>query len=172
MNSLAERRFRYFRDGSRFVVEAEDDETAEAIRSALWTMYKGSVTKVDDMSEFKWLALGRERSQLSFNEYHVRARKTAIYPDLGNNFIYPALKIAGEAGEVAEKIGKVLRDHNGVISDEMRALLVKELGDVLWYISAMSHEINVPLQLVAELNLEKLAKRAAEGKLHGSGDER
>jgi len=109
---------------------------------------------------------------MTFEEYQDLARKTAIYPNKDNNFIYPTLGLVGEAGEVAEKIKKVLRDENGIISEEKRGEIVKELGDVLWYIANLSKEIGVSLEEVANKNLEKLQSRQQRGELHGSGDNR
>ncbi len=109
---------------------------------------------------------------MTFEEYQDSARKTAIYPNKDNNFIYPTLGLVGEAGEVAEKIKKVLRDENGIISEEKRGEIVKELGDVLWYIANLSKEIGVSLEEVANKNLEKLQSRQQRGELHGSGDNR
>ena len=71
---------------------------------------------------------------MNFQEYQDKSRKTAQYPDLGKNFVYPTLGLAGEAGEVAEKIKKVIRDKNGIIDEETREMIKKELGDVLWYV--------------------------------------
>jgi NTP pyrophosphatase (non-canonical NTP hydrolase) len=67
---------------------------------------------------------------MTFQEYQDEARKTAIYPNKDNNFIYPTLGLAGEAGEVAEKIKKVIRDNDGIISEEKKQEVTKELGDV------------------------------------------
>jgi NTP pyrophosphatase (non-canonical NTP hydrolase) len=109
---------------------------------------------------------------MTFEEYQKQARTTAIYPDLGKNFIYPTLGLVGEAGEIAEKIKKVLRDGNGEITDEKRGELNKELGDVLWYIANLSVELGIPLEDIAANNLEKLKSRQERNQLHGSGDNR
>ena len=109
---------------------------------------------------------------MDFNEYQKEARKTAIYPDLGKNFVYPTLGLAGEAGEVAEKIKKVIRDGDGVISEEKKEELKKELGDVLWYVANLSQELGLPLDEVARLNIEKLKSRQERNALHGAGDNR
>ncbi|MDD3292492.1 MAG: nucleoside triphosphate pyrophosphohydrolase family protein [Candidatus Pacebacteria bacterium] len=109
---------------------------------------------------------------MTFKEYQEEARKTAIYPNLGSNFIYPTLGLAGEAGEVAEKIKKVIRDNNGEVSEEKRQELIKELGDVLWYIANLSAELNLSMEDVALKNLEKLKSRQERNELHGSGDNR
>ena len=112
------------------------------------------------------------KKPLDFNLYQKQARKTAIYPNLGNNFVYPTLGLAGEAGEVAEKIKKVLRDKNGHIDKNMRQKLKKELGDVLWYLANLATEIDLSLEEIAAANLKKLTSRKKRGKIHGSGDNR
>ncbi len=109
---------------------------------------------------------------MTFEEYQKQARTTAIYPNLGNNFIYPTLGLVGEAGEVAEKIKKVLRDGEGKITEEKKNELNKELGDVLWYLANLSVELGLSLEEVALNNLEKLKSRQERNQLHGSGDNR
>ncbi|MFA5754741.1 MAG: nucleoside triphosphate pyrophosphohydrolase family protein [Candidatus Paceibacterota bacterium] len=109
---------------------------------------------------------------MTFQEYQEEARKTAIYPNKDSNFIYPTLGLVGEAGEVAEKIKKVIRDDDGVVSEEKRAEVTKELGDVLWYIANLSKELSISLEEVASKNIEKLQSRQQRGELHGSGDNR
>jgi NTP pyrophosphatase (non-canonical NTP hydrolase) len=109
---------------------------------------------------------------MDFNEYQKESRKTALYPEVNNNFIYPTLGLAGEAGEVAEKIKKVIRDKNGVIDDETREMIKKELGDVLWYVAQLATELGLSLDDVASGNIEKLFSRMDRGKLKGSGDNR
>ena len=109
---------------------------------------------------------------MDFNTYQKKARITAQYPNLGSNFIYPTLGLVGEAGEVAEKVKKVIRDKKGVFDDESKKGLKKELGDVLWYVSNICTEFNFKLEDVALQNLDKLKQRAAKGKISGSGDDR
>jgi NTP pyrophosphatase (non-canonical NTP hydrolase) len=109
---------------------------------------------------------------MTFQEYQEEARKTAIYPNKDNNFIYPTLGLVGEAGEIAEKIKKVIRDDNYIISDEKRIEITKELGDVLWYIANLSKELGITMDDVATKNLEKLKSRQDRGAIHGSGDNR
>lgn len=109
---------------------------------------------------------------MNFKEYQEKSRKTALYPNVGNNFIYPTLGLSGEAGEVAEKIKKVIRDKNNIINDETREMIKKELGDVLWYVSQLATELNLSLDDVAEKNIEKLYSRMERGMLKGSGDNR
>jgi NTP pyrophosphatase (non-canonical NTP hydrolase) len=109
---------------------------------------------------------------MTFEEYQAEARKTAVYPNKDNNFIYPALGLCGEAGEVAEKIKKVLRDNDGIVSEEKKIEITKELGDVLWYVANLSKELGIPLEEVAAQNIEKLKSRQQRDELHGSGDNR
>jgi NTP pyrophosphatase (non-canonical NTP hydrolase) len=96
---------------------------------------------------------------MNFEEYQIEARATALYPRRMSNLEYPTLGLAGEAGEVANIVKKIQRDHGGVINDEIRAKLKDELGDVLWYISACADELGLTLAEVAEFNVQKLAKR-------------
>ena len=109
---------------------------------------------------------------MNFKDYQKKARRTAIYPNKGNNFVYPTLGLMGEAGEVAEKMKKVIRDDGGKITKEKRLEMKKELGDVLWYLASLSSELKLSLEDVAQFNLEKLMSRKKRGKLHGSGDNR
>ena len=109
---------------------------------------------------------------MDFDSYQIKARETALYPELGSNNIYPTLGLVGEAGEVAEKVKKVLRDKNGVFDMESKNAIKKELGDVLWYLSNLCTEFNFSLNDVALENLKKLKLRAKSGKISGSGDNR
>ena len=109
---------------------------------------------------------------MDFDNYQIEARKTAIYPNKDNNFIYPTLGLVGESGEVAEKIKKVLRDNNGNFDYESKTAIKKELGDVLWYLANLCNELDFTLNEVAEENLEKLNNRLFRGKISGSGDDR
>ena len=109
---------------------------------------------------------------MNFDTYQLKARETALYPNLGSNIIYPTLGLVGEAGEVAEKVKKVLRDKKGIFDESSKESIKKELGDVLWYISNLCSEFNFSLDDIAELNLAKLKKRASKGKISGSGDDR
>lgn len=109
---------------------------------------------------------------LTLNRYQYLTRNTAIYPNIGHNIVYPALGLVGEAGEVAEKVKKVLRDDGGVVTEVKRDELFKEIGDVLWYVSALAAEIDFTLGEIAILNLNKLNSRKKRGKIKGSGDNR
>lgn len=109
---------------------------------------------------------------LTLDEYQGLALESAVYDD-AHAILYPALKLAGEAGEVAEKVGKRLRDQDGDFEDETWRLSVKkELGDVLWYIAALANDLGFTLEQVADTNLTKLASRVERGVIAGSGDDR
>ena len=97
--------------------------------------------------------------KFSFEEYQQQAKQTALYPNRLKNLEYPTLGLAGEAGEVANVVKKIQRDFGGEVTEEIRAKLKDELGDVLWYISACADELNLTLEEIAEFNVEKLAKR-------------
>jgi NTP pyrophosphatase (non-canonical NTP hydrolase) len=96
---------------------------------------------------------------MNFEEYRIEASATALYPRRLENLEYPTLGLAGEAGEVANIVKKIQRDHGGVINDEIRTKLKDELGDVLWYISACADELGITLDDIAAYNVDKLAKR-------------
>jgi NTP pyrophosphatase (non-canonical NTP hydrolase) len=106
------------------------------------------------------------------SDYQQRSRATAVYPDAGHNLTYPALGLCGEAGECAEKVKKAIRDDGGVLSDERRAALAAELGDVLWYVAQLATEAGLDLDEIADDNLAKLLSRRDRGVLQGSGDAR
>lgn len=108
------------------------------------------------------------------NRYQENAILTAIYPGLGTiqGLIYVTLKLNGEAGEVAEDVGKAIRDDRAKITEDRRLKLAKELGDVLWYVAAVSKELGFDLEQIALMNLTKLAERREKGTLQGSGSDR
>ena len=108
---------------------------------------------------------------MEFKEYQEQALSTAVY-NRRWSIIYPALKLSGEAGEVSEKVGKVLRDEQGIFLDEKRLEIAKELGDVLWYIATIADSIGATLEEVAQTNYDKLKSRKERGKIEGNGDER
>jgi NTP pyrophosphatase (non-canonical NTP hydrolase) len=108
---------------------------------------------------------------VEFSEYQRFSRRTAEYPREAW-LTYPALGLAGEAGEVAEHAKKAIRDDAGMVTDERRSAMAKELGDVLWYVSQLASELGLELDQIARANLEKLFSRQRRGVLSGSGDER
>lgn len=109
---------------------------------------------------------------MTFKEYQVSSQKTALYPNKGNNFVYPTLGLAGETGEVAEKVKKIIRDKNGIVEETDREEIKKELGDVLWYMSQIASELGLDLDTVAQTNLDKLMSRLERNMIGGSGDNR
>jgi NTP pyrophosphatase (non-canonical NTP hydrolase) len=109
---------------------------------------------------------------MTFEEYQNKSRQTAFYPNAGKNFIYPTLGLAGESGEVSEKIKKVLRDKAGLIDQETKNEISKELGDVLWYLAQISTELELSFEEVASENIKKLQSRKERGVLGGGGDNR
>jgi NTP pyrophosphatase (non-canonical NTP hydrolase) len=106
---------------------------------------------------------------MDFNEYQQRANETAIYPE-EYKLIYPTLGLAGEAGEVADKVKKIIRD--GLSLVEEKEGIAKELGDVLWYIAAVARDIGYSLDDIAKMNIDKLESRKERGALQGNGDNR
>lgn len=109
---------------------------------------------------------------MKFKEYEDAAHTTAKYPIVGESFVYPTLGLVGEAGEVAEKVKKLFRNDGGVLTDIHREEIKKELGDVLWYMAALSHELGFTLDEVAEANIKKLRSRMERGVIKSSGDNR
>lgn len=109
---------------------------------------------------------------MNFEEYQKKSKETAIYPNVGNNFVYPTLGLAGESGEIAEKVKKIIRDKNGLLDEEAKTELSKELGDILWYVAQLSTEFGLSLDDIANQNIEKLKSRQDRGVLHGQGDNR
>lgn len=108
---------------------------------------------------------------MDLSEYQRQSRRTAEYPR-DAWLAYPALGLAGEAGEVAEHAKKAIRDNGGTVSDERREAMSKELGDVLWYVAQLASELGLDLDEIANQNLEKLFSRQRRGVLSGDGDER
>jgi len=130
----------------------------------------------------------------SLNEYQEDAVKSAVYPGRGAciGAMYVALKLAGEAGEVAENVGKAIRDDGFLVTEdpmvairaddpwaaskwfvpERREKIIRELGDVLWYVAAMADELGLSLADVAAINIAKLRDRQGRGVIQGSGDDR
>ena len=108
----------------------------------------------------------KDMYEMTFEEYQIEAEKTAIYPK-EHEIVYPALGLAGEAGEVANKVKKMLRDNNFKRED-----VAAEVGDCLWYIAALCRDLNFDMGYIARCNLDKLHSRMERGTLKGSGDKR
>lgn len=108
---------------------------------------------------------------MEFDAYQAAARTTALYGDR-NRITYPALGLASEAGEVAGKVKKVLRDRDGDFGEEQVAAIRDELGDVLWYVATLADDLGLSLDDIAGNNLHKLRSRLARGAIQGDGDRR
>jgi NTP pyrophosphatase (non-canonical NTP hydrolase) len=108
---------------------------------------------------------------MQLDAYQQAARRTAIY-DERHQVIYPALGLASEAGEVAGKVKKALRDHGGAFDAAQIEALKDELGDVLWYVAVLAADLGLSLESIAEGNVAKLASRQQRGALSGEGDRR
>jgi NTP pyrophosphatase (non-canonical NTP hydrolase) len=114
---------------------------------------------------------------MTFDEYQMGALKTDLTAGKGTgvlsiSFMDKILGLVGESGEVADKIKKILRDKDAHMSEADRQELSKELGDVLWYLATIARNLDLSLDDIAQQNIAKLAKRQAENKLGGSGDNR
>ena len=109
---------------------------------------------------------------VTLDAYQDISNHTAIYPNKGENMSYPTLGLCGEAGEIANKVKKIYRDHDGVLTDEYRQILSDELGDCLWYVAAIASELGTTLGKVAMDNVNKLADRKIRNQLGGDGDNR
>jgi NTP pyrophosphatase (non-canonical NTP hydrolase) len=105
---------------------------------------------------------------MDLNEYQLEAKKTKLYPD---KILYPMLGLVCEAGEVAQKVKRVILCHDEIDNDT-RAEIADELGDVLWYVANIADDIGYNLEVIALNNLSKVTKRKAEGKIIGWGDKR
>ena len=111
----------------------------------------------------------------SFDDYQAWTRKTAVYPRETEKemYAYLALALAGESGEVAEKIKKFLRGDDGMtLTDERKENIKKELGDVLWYLARLSDELGTSFSEIAQLNHSKITSRQERGAMQGDGDSR
>lgn len=111
---------------------------------------------------------------MDINEYQRQAMTTRT-PDTydeGNKIIYPTLGLTGEAGEVAEKVKKVLRDMKGDFNDSRRTDIALELGDVMWYAAALASDLGYTLEDICQMNLGKVFSRKERNQIHGSGDHR
>ena len=112
---------------------------------------------------------------MDMSDYQARVAETAIYPHAGQGDILALAYVGlglGEAGEIQGKIKKILRDDAGEVGEAVRIALAKEAGDLLWYVARLASEISIPLETIAEMNINKLADRRERGVLGGSGDDR
>jgi len=112
---------------------------------------------------------------LTFTKYQEFCRTTALYPEAGTGgqlaLAYCGLGL-GESGEIQGKLKKILRDDQGVVTEEKKKLLLDEMGDLVYYVSALATELSIPLERVFERNVQKLSDRKARGVIQGSGDNR
>lgn len=94
------------------------------------------------------------------------------YGDVSSKLMAQILGLVGESGEVAEKFKKILRDKNGELSENDKNEIAKELGDILWYVTSVSHLIGFSLEDIAKKNNEKLLSRKDRNQIKGVGDNR
>jgi len=110
---------------------------------------------------------------MEFDKYQDHTIDTAAYPDAGSGsisaIVYCALAAAGEAGEIANKVKKMMRDED---TSELRDAIFKEIGDTQWYLASLCRELGGSLANVAEKNLAMLRRRQSTNTIHGSGDNR
>jgi NTP pyrophosphatase (non-canonical NTP hydrolase) len=135
-------------------------------------------------------------NNFTFGQYHDAIKQTVLtgYPDFGDNLIYPALGLAGEAGEIADKAKKMWRDHECLTMSSFKLIaqlyrarddvarhqelyslcdgITKEIGDCLWYLDALATTLGTTLEACAQGNVTKLRNRMSRGTTNGSGDER
>ncbi len=110
---------------------------------------------------------------MTLDEYQKEALVTAVFhDDEFKDLAHWVFGISGEAGEISEKIKKIIRDKNGVVSKEDKTELIKEMGDVLWYLAVLAKHLGYDFEEVGQSNIKKLRDRQARGKIHGSGDNR
>jgi NTP pyrophosphatase (non-canonical NTP hydrolase) len=109
---------------------------------------------------------------MDFDEYQKKAAATGFYDTDDKKYVmmYLCLGIAGEGGEVIEKIKKVIRNDNGIVSEEKKDAIKKEIGDVLWYLAELSRTLGIPFNEVAEANIEKVMDRKERGVIKSEGD--
>lgn len=108
---------------------------------------------------------------MTLNEYQQMAVETAVYGD-GDKIIYPTLGLCGEAGEVSDKVKKVIRDNDGFFTEELKEQIMIEMSDCLWYCAALARDLGYTLEEAAKKNLDKLNSRLERGVISGSGDNR
>lgn len=112
----------------------------------------------------------------SFNEYQRECRKTDVGTSAQDcikpGWLYYALGIWGESGELGEKIKKLFRDKNGVVDFEFKEAVIKEMGDIQWYMARLADWFEIDFESVFIANVKKLQSRKVRNKIHGEGDER
>jgi NTP pyrophosphatase (non-canonical NTP hydrolase) len=109
---------------------------------------------------------------LTFEQYQLRAHRTAIYPE--EHFEYPVIGLAGEVGELCNQVKKIIRDDGDLttaMQSSRKAKIEDEIGDILWYIAECCTKFGLDMNSIAEANLAKLANRADKGTIHGDARE-
>lgn len=109
---------------------------------------------------------------MNVNEYQKQCLTTADYPVIGARYIYPAIGLSNEAGEILGKLKKVFRDDGGILSEEKRNAIKDEIGDCTWCCATLAHDLGFTLEEVLQRNIEKLENRKQRGVINGSGDNR
>lgn len=109
---------------------------------------------------------------MNFDEYQKQAAELSIYPEGMIGIACVALGLNGEGGEVADKLKKVFRDNNGVLTEEKKQDILLEIGDTLWYVAVLCEKLETSLSDVAQMNLDKLNSRKKRDVISGSGDDR
>ena len=109
---------------------------------------------------------------MNLNEYQTLALRTARPKDAKNELFHLLLGLCGEAGEIAEKSKKIIRDHDSDFSKFDTDDLKKELGDVLWHIATIANYFGIELEDLGQTNIKKLASRLERNVISGSGDNR
>lgn len=113
---------------------------------------------------------------MEFDEYQRQTRKTDLGTGPEHNispyWLYYVLGLGGETGELIEKVKKLFRDDYGVLTQKRKEYIIKESGDILWYLARFLDELGITLDEAAHTNITKLLKRMDENKLHGDGDDR
>ncbi len=115
------------------------------------------------------------KDPVTIDDYQVQSRKSiiqSIFPQTVGDIKYVTIAITEEAGEIAGKIKKLIRDKKGKLDDEAKEGLIKEIGDVQWYLARLCDLIDVPMSRVLKTNMEKIMSRKDRGAIHGSGDDR
>lgn len=108
--------------------------------------------------------------ETSFLDYEKFVEQTK--DNMCNDILYLTVAMCGEAGEVADKVKKIYRDHEGIVDSVAEQEIAAELGDVLWYLTAIAVKLRVPLWSIAKCNIDKVNRRINMETLHGSGDYR
>jgi len=110
---------------------------------------------------------------MTFDEYQSKTPLTAKYPtEKSMGILYTSMGLSGEVGEICNKVKKIIRDDNFIVTDDKRNDIKKEIGDVLWYVSQLCNELGLNMDEIAFTNLEKLRSRNERGVIGGSGDNR